>query len=49
MNRTVIQVTLAIALIVLIGLSLTTFLNYFKFERSFSLLIGSTRCATLSR
>jgi hypothetical protein len=47
MNRTVIQVTLAIALIVLIGLSLTTFLNYFKFERSFSLLIGSRFDAVL--
>ena len=40
-RTTVVQVTLAIALIVLVGLGLTTFLNYFKFERSFSLLIGS--------
>lgn len=46
-RATVVQITLAIALIVLIGLGLTTFLNYFKFERSFSLLIGSRFDAVL--
>ncbi|MBK8538202.1 MAG: hypothetical protein IPL59_25810 [Candidatus Competibacteraceae bacterium] len=46
-RTTVVQVTLAIALIVLVGLGLTTFLNYFKFERSFSLLIGSRFDAVL--
>lgn len=40
-RNTVVQITSAIALIVLIGLGLTMFLNYFKFERSFSLLLGS--------
>ncbi len=46
-RNTVVQITLAIALIVLIGLGLTTFLNYFKFERSFSLLIESRFDAVL--
>lgn len=46
-RHTVVQITLAIALIVLIGLGLTTFLNYFKFERSFSLLIESRFDAVL--
>ncbi|HRD49630.1 MAG: hypothetical protein JNK95_06835 [Candidatus Competibacter sp.] len=46
-RATVVQITLTIALVVFIGLGLTAFLNYFKFERSFSLLIGSRFDAVL--
>lgn len=46
-RNTVVQITSAITLIVLIGLGLMTFLNYSKFERSFSLLLGSRFDAVL--
>lgn len=46
-RNTVVQMTAAITMIVLIGLGLTTFLNYFKFERSFSMLINSRFDAVL--